>query len=466
MQLYNTLTRNLEDFKPQSSPQVSLYSCGPTVYDYQHIGNYSTYVRWDTLTRILQHSGYNVNWILNITDVGHLVSDADEGEDKLQKGAKREGKSAWEVAKFYGDDFLITLRELNIHPTKVVYATEHIAEQIDLIKVLQQKGYTYKIDDGVYFDTSKFASYGKMAKLDLEKLKQGARVEVNPQKLNPSDFALWKLSPKNTQRDMEWDSPWGKGFPGWHIECSAMAMKYLGETLDIHAGGKEHIPVHHTNEIAQSETATGKQFAHYWIHGNHLMVDGTKISKSLGNVILPSTITKQGFSLLDLRLLLLQSHYRSESNFTLGGLQAARKRRLDLQAMADLRFQLYESAEIDDTAIAAAYTEIEQELNNDLHTPQALAALSDLVSASETGLVKKEASNKFVEFLSFLDKVLGLELLSSKDITNDQKALISKRDNARVNKDFAISDQVRDELLKQNIALRDTPIGTIWFRTT
>lgn len=465
MQLYNTLTKKLEQFAPQDPPSVSLYTCGPTVYDFQHIGNYSAYIRWDTLTRVLSEHTYKVNWVMNITDVGHLVGDADEGEDKLEKGARREGKTAWDIAKFYSEDFLRTLDALNIHPSKVVYATQHIPEQIKLIQTLEKKGFTYRIDDGVYFDTAKFPNYGKLTGQNLDQLKEGARVEANPQKRNPTDFALWKLSPQDKHRDMEWDSPWGKGFPGWHIECSSMAMKYLGETLDIHAGGKEHIAVHHTNEIAQSEAATGKPFTRFWLHGNHLMVDGAKISKSLGNGVTPAELKKQGFSPLDLRLLLLQSHYRSQANFTVGGLQAARTRRLSLQAFADLRFQLLDDGLVTGPSFVAIQSVMLEELSNDLRTPQALAALSDLATSTEDGLVAPEAQNDFLEFLAFLDRTLGLELLASNDISAEQKQHIADRQTARAQRDFVASDSLRDLLEKQGITLRDTPVGTIWYRT-
>ncbi len=466
MQLYNSLTRKLEHFTPQEPGEVSLYTCGPTVYNYQHIGNYSAYVRWDTLVRTLQESGLAVDWVMNITDVGHLVSDADEGEDKLEKGARREGKSAWDVAKFYMDDFLEGIKELNIQsPSHVVRATDHIAEQIDLVKKLEQKGYTYIIDDGVYFDTSKFAHYGELARLDVKNLQAGARVAMNPQKRNATDFALWKFTPTGQHRDMEWESPWGKGFPGWHIECSAMAMKYLGETLDIHTGGKEHLPVHHINEIAQSEAVTGKQFARFWLHGNHLMIDGAKISKSAGENILLHDLAKKGFDALDLRMLLLQSHYRSQANFTMGGLEAARQRRQSLQAFADLRFQTVDGGEIDASTFVQTKQVIFEELQEDLHTPEALAALSDLVGAAESRLVAPEAREVFDHFIAFIDRVFGLRLGQGGDITAEQKALIAQRETARADKDFAKADELRKKLSTQKIELRDTPIATIWFRS-
>ena len=303
MKLYNTLTRSVEDLAPLEPPKVRLYTCGPTVYDYPHIGNWFAYLRWDLLVRALKANGLEPEWVMNITDVGHLVSDADDGEDKLEKGARREGKTAWDVAAFYTDYFLNGLQRLNIlTPGQICKATEHIAEQIELIQKLEEKGFTYVTSDGVYYDTAKFPAYAAFARLDLDDLQAGARVEHNTEKRNISDFALWKFSPKDRQRDMEWDSPWGKGFPGWHIECSAMSMKYLGDTLDIHTGGIEHIPIHHTNEIAQSEAATGKRFCNVWLHSNHITVEGEKIAKSLGNGILLEEIEQRGLPLEALRL--------------------------------------------------------------------------------------------------------------------------------------------------------------------
>jgi cysteinyl-tRNA synthetase len=295
MKLYNTLTRKVDDLTPINPAKTTVYTCGPTVYDYAHIGHWFTYVRWDLLIRTLQANGLHPEWVMNITDVGHLVSDADEGEDKLEKGARREGTTAWEVAKKYTDDFIECMELLRItQPDSMPRATDHIPEQIDLIQKLEAKGFTYTIDDGVYYDTAKFPKYAEFAQLDLEEQQAGARVEYNPQKRNTTDFALWKFSPTSQTRDMEWDSPWGKGFPGWHIECSAMSMKYLGETLDIHTGGIDHVPVHHTNEIAQSEAVTGKPFSNLWMHSNHVMVNGEKISKSLNNGIRLQEIIAKG----------------------------------------------------------------------------------------------------------------------------------------------------------------------------
>jgi cysteinyl-tRNA synthetase len=324
VKLYNTPERAVQTVKPKDPPLVSVYTCGPTVYDYPHIGNWFTFIRYDLLIRVLKAGGYRPKWVLNITDVGHLVSDADEGEDKLEKGAKREGKTAQEIADFYAEYFLEGMRRLNfIEPDHVPRATDHIPEQIRFIKKLESQGLTYVIDDGVYYDTSKFPGYEDFARLNLTQQQTGGRVQANRQKRQPADFALWKFSPKDGKRAMEWDSPWGKGFPGWHLECSALILKYLGETIDIHAGGIDHIPVHHTNEIAQSKALTGKPLSRHWFHTNHILVDGRKISKSLGNGITLEDVEKQGFSLVALRLLALQSHYRTQQNFTWESLEAA-----------------------------------------------------------------------------------------------------------------------------------------------
>lgn len=463
MKLYNTLTRKTEDFEPIEPGKVRLYTCGPTVYDYQHIGNYITYVRWDILARTLNDQGFDVNWIMNITDVGHLVSDDDAGEDKLEKGARREGKTAWEVAQFYTEDFKENLRMLNICIPfdHLARATDYIDDQIKLIQTLESRGHTYVTDDGVYFDSTTFPDYGNLARLDIEGLQAGARVDVAGKK-HPTDFALWKFSPEGSKRDMEWESPWGKGFPGWHIECSALAIRFLGETLDIHAGGIDHIPVHHTNEIAQSESATGKKFANFWVHGNFLNIGGTKISKSLQNFFTIHDLEEKGFNAEDFRMFVLQSHYRTEANFTWDNIAAARQRRLGLQAAADLRFQTTENAESVQSKLKETRKNIAASLSNDLNTPEALASLSALQDSLANGI---NTSDKFTDFLTWLDEVLGLRLTASSDIREEQRTKIKEREEARSEKNWAVSDQIRDELLKQGIGLNDTPTGAIWYRT-
>lgn len=465
MQLYNTLTKSVDDITPQEPGKVKMYTCGPTVYDYAHVGHWFTYVRTDLLVRALKANDLTPNWVMNITDVGHLVSDADEGEDKLEKGARREGKTAWEVADFYAKDFLREMQSLNItQPTHIVKATDHIAEQITLIKALENKGYTYVIDDGVYYDTSKFPHYADFAQLDLDEQQAGARVSFNSQKRNSSDFALWKFSPKDRKRDMEWDSPWGKGFPGWHIECSAMSMKYLGDTLDIHTGGIDHVPVHHTNEIAQSEAVTGKQFARHWMHTNHVLVEGEKISKSLGNGIRLSELTEQGITPVAFRMLVLESHYRSQSKFSLIGAKAAQARLKDLYAMAALRWQVRKQP-IDGTTFALEDVgdEIIAMLADDLNTPAIVAYLSDVSKQVQTVLLWEKSLPHFETMLESIDELLGLDLTSVSDINNEQKQLIAERETARDNKDWSAADRLRDELLRQGLELRDTDQGVIWF---
>ncbi len=468
MKLYNTPTKKVEEIKPQTDNKVTFYSCGPTVYDYPHIGNWYTFIRYDMLARALSTAGYDVNWVMNITDVGHLVSDADEGEDKLEKGARREGQTAWEVAKKYADYFENGLDRLNVnHPTKLPRATDHIKEQIKLVEVLEKKGYTYVIDDGVYFDIAKFKDYGKMAHLDLKGQEAGARVEENPQKRQPWDFALWKFSPKSEKRDMEWDSPWGKGFPGWHLECSAMSMKYLGETLDIHGGGIDHIPVHHTNEIAQSEAATGKAFANHWFHSNFNLVDGKKMAKSAGNFFTLEDIEKKGFDLLAFRLLVLQSHYRTEAHFSWENLEAAQNRLNELRAWADLRHQstIDEMPKELDELWGKTLLDMKASIQNDLDTPGALAHLATLVSYMQSHAIPREDGKNTKGALGAIDELFGLKLDNRPDITDAQKQLLAEREKAREAKDFIRSDELRDKLKMQGLEIDDTQFGQRWSRT-
>ena len=466
MRLYNTLTRQIEELTPLNPPALTIYTCGPTVYDYAHVGHWFTYVRMDTLVRALKAAGFKTDWVMNITDVGHLVSDADEGEDKLERGARREGKTAWEVAEFYTEDFLNGMRQLNmLKPNHLVKATKHIKEQVALIKELEEKGFIYVIDDGVYYDTGKFPRYADFARLDLDEQQAGARVSLNRQKRNPSDFALWKFSPEDGKRDMEWESPWGKGFPGWHIECSAMSMKYLGKTLDIHTGGIDHIPVHHTNEIAQSEAATGQPLARYWMHSNHVTVNGEKISKSLGNGIRLQEVIDKDISPLALRLHVLESHYRSQSKFSWESLEAAENRLRDLRAMAALRWQALKTTNDSGTfALREVPLQVAECLAQDLNTPQALAHLSDVSTQLQVVLLEDDMVDHFEAMLEGLDDLLGLELMAEQDITEEQKRLIAERTEAREDEDWGRSDAIRDKLLGQGITVRDTPQGPIWAR--
>ncbi|MEO8105235.1 MAG: cysteine--tRNA ligase [Candidatus Saccharibacteria bacterium] len=466
MKLYNTLTRQIDEIIPLQPPLITIYTCGPTVYDYAHIGHWFNYVRMDTLIRVLKASGLQTTWVMNITDVGHLVSDADDGEDKLEKGAQREGKTAWEVAQYYTNDFLDGMRQLHmLAPDHLVKATDHIAEQIELIKILETKGFTYIIDDGVYYDTSKFTGYSAFAGLDLDEQQASGRVQQNPQKHNPSDFAVWKFSPADRVRDMEWDSPWGKGFPGWHIECSAMSMKYLGDTLDIHTGGIDHIPVHHTNEIAQSEAATGKRFANSWFHSNHVTVNGEKISKSLGNGIRLQDITDKGITTDAIRLHVHESHYRSQAKFSWDSLMAAQNRLHHWQSVGSLLWQTQplENSDSMSSLIETAQQAINHQLQNDINTPRALKLIDELFSEIEIQLLTDQSAAVFSEFLNYLRSVLGIDVQTD-PLNNELTKLIIERQAARARSDWPMSDTLRGELAKQGVGIRDLPSGPIWYR--
>ncbi len=452
---YNTLTRQTEPLQPLKPGQVSLYTCGPTVYLEPHIGNWRTFIFYDTLARALQFDGLKVNHVLNITDVGHLTSDADEGEDKLVAEAKIERKTAWAVAKEYTDLFEQGMKRLNIlPPTHTPKATDHIPAQIELIKTLESKGATYKLDDGVYFDTAKFANYGKLSGANRENQLAGARVQTHSGKHHHTDFALWKFSPAGGNRDMEWDSPWGKGFPGWHLECSALALEYLGPTIDIHAGGVDHIGTHHTNEIAQSQTATGQPLANLWLHAEHMMVDDHKMSKSLGNTYLLDAIAKKA-DLMAFRLLVLSAHYRTQQNFTWEALAASQRFLGELQAWADLKHQPAVGEPMDQMAAKRLRQELLSALGDDLDTPRAIAQISEFMNrqAPPTQAV-----------LDDLDEVLGLNLAQGPDIDPEIKQLIAQRETARQAKNFAESDSLRDKLHQHQVEIEDTPTGPRWRR--
>lgn len=472
---YNTLSRQNDTFVPQQDGVVTLYTCGPTVYSEPHIGNWVAYIRWDTLVRMLKASDYRVNRVMNITDVGHLTSDADEGEDKMSKGARREGITEWEVAERYTNRFLEGMTALNILPPETLAkATEHINIQIELVRQLEEKGYTYVLDEGVYFDTSKFPTYADFAHLDLDAQQAGARVTFNDGKRNIADFVLWRKTPDGETRTMEWDSPWGRGIPGWHLECSAMAMHYLGNTLDIHTGGIDHIPVHHTNEIAQSESASGQLFANFWLHCNHLLSDGTKLAKSLGNSFTLDDLGKRGYTPLDFRMFILQSHYRTETNFTWENLSAAATRLKRWKNIANLRFQVHDTLENDDdkdaihavngVILAAPHAALEA-LQNDLHTPEALVSIEQAFDAIEQHSIDTIQHSSLVALLEFIDDAFGLNLIgSTDDIADTDKQLILERERAREQKDWQTSDAIRDTLAKHDIVLNDTPARTVWSR--
>lgn len=467
MKLYNTLTRSTDEFTPLEAGKVKLYTCGLTVYSQPHIGNWVAYIYWDILVRTLRASGYEVDRVQNITDVGHLTSDEDAGEDKMLKSALREGTTAWEVADKYigiANHEAFELLKL-IKPEHLPRATDYIEQQKAFVETLTNKDYTYEIEDGIYFDTSKLDNYGELARLDIKGLRFGARV-ADTGKKNPTDFAVWKFSDRAEKRDMEWDSPGNsgrKGFPGWHLECSVLAREFLGDQIDIHTGGIDHIPVHHTNEIAQTEAVTGKKFANYWLHNNFLKVDGTKISKSLGNIYTLQDVLDKGYDLEAFKLAILSKHYRTEGNFTWEILDAAQTRLNEIRAWVDLRHQPHSKAvpAKTDERFSDAKNRILEAMQDDLNTPQALAFLSKLISEVPTPRADSQATG---ETLKFLEDIFGLELLNRPDISNEQKNILQQRAEARDNKDWAKSDKLRDELAEQGIAVRDTEHGQIWSR--
>lgn len=446
--LFNTLGRQKHVFTPITPGKAGLYTCGPTVYDYQHIGNFRTFLFEDLLKRVLVYNGYDVTHIMNITDVGHLVSDADEGEDKMEKGSARTGKTVWEIAEYYTQFFLDDAKALNlIPPTRYTKATEYIQEQIDMIKCLDDKGYTYVTSDGVYFDTSKISDYGKLANLDIEGLEEGSRIQFSTEKKNKTDFALWKFSPKDEKRQMEWDSPWGKGFPGWHIECSAMSRKYLGDTFDIHCGGIDHVPIHHTNEIAQSEACTGKPFAHYWMHGAFLEEESGKMSKSKGEFLRVDTLIKHGYAPMDYRYLCLGTHYRKRLLFSWEILEQAKTAMTRLkQNIQQIRDDAKKNFDERDASMPEGEREkFLEAVNDDLNMPQALAVLWGVVRNDKlTSIEKKNLINDF-------NRVLGLDLDKDMEAGNTNvpaeiMELVEKRIAAKKAKDFKKADSLREEL--------------------
>jgi len=445
MKIYNTLTRQKEEFKPIKENEVGIYSCGPTVYSSPHIGNMYAYVCWDVLTRTLKYLGYKVNNVINITDVGHLTSDADSGEDKMEKGSRKEGMSVWEIAKKYENEFLENLFELNIElPWKMPKATDHIQEQINLIKKIETNGFTYKISDGIYFDTSKFVDYGKFANLNLEKLKEGARVEINQEKRNPSDFALWKFSPVNEKRQMEWESPWGVGFPGWHVECTAMSTKYLGETFDIHTGGEDHIAVHHTNEIAQGYAAFDCNTANYWMHNAFITFGGSKISKSSGGLYTVFDLKEMGFDPMVLRYMILGSHYRKGLEFSLESLRAAQ---VALNKLKSYKVESLSSYKVNEN-FKKEFIEL---ISNDLAMPEVLALVWK-VAKSDLSLEEKWAT-----FLDF-DRVLGLNLDSVEQkivVPEEIVELNNKRILFKKEKNYIEADKLREKIKSLGYLVED-----------
>ena len=487
MKLYNSLTRKKEIFKPIRKAKVGVYTCGPTVYDYISIGNWRTYILGDLAVRSLKFLGYKVEHIMNITDVGHLtgdnLGDADIGEDRIEKAALKEKKSAWQIAKFYTQDFLKGYKKLNLTPPKkFTKATDYIPEQIELVKKIEAKGFVYKTRDGLYFDVGAYEKvgnqYGQIS--DLDRIKEGARVAKNPEKKDPRDFALWKFSPKDKKRQMEWSSPWGIGFPGWHVECSAMSLKYLGNafrgkqfygeqsrTIDIHIGGEDLKSIHHPNEIAQSEAATGKKpFVKYWLHGAFLLVDGKRMGKSLGNVYSIQDIEKKGFEALALRYFYLTGHYKKQLNFTwqaLAGAQASLDRlrqSVDNQTATMSRFSTPKEQDVialkEQSVIANFSSRFKNAISDDLNMPEALAVVWQMLKSNLTKPEKLKLLNQW-------DEVLGLDLIAGAKkklkLPSDVKKLIEKRQLLRKEGKYHEADRMRKEIKKKGYLVEDTKKG-------
>ena len=454
LRLFDTYERKVRTFEPLSGNSVGIYCCGPTVYNFAHIGNLRTYLFEDLLKRVLLANGYEVNHVLNITDVGHLVSDADTGEDKMELGTQRTGMTAWELADFYSIAFQKDLQRLNIlAPDIWCKATDHIAEQIDFVRDLENKGFTYGTSDGIYFDSRKLNNYGHLARLDIGGLQAGARVDQGERKFM-TDFALWKFSPEDEQRQMEWDSPWGRGFPGWHIECSAMSAKYLGDFFDIHCGGEDHIPIHHTNEIAQTEAARGTRLANFWMHGYFLQLDDARMSKSSGEFLTLDVLIERGFDPLVYRYFCLNGHYRSQMTFSWESLEAART---SLNRLYETAYGWGEPGDPDAKMVERFF----ESLNDDLGMPRAMAVLWELVRSGLDDRVKKATLLRF-------DEILGLEIVDwtpeEVAVPEEVTTLLRAREAARNQKNWDRADELRDEIIALGFLLDDTPEGTRVFR--
>lgn len=468
LKFFNTLSKKKEVFEPREKRMVKMYSCGPTVYDYQHIGNLRSYVFSDTLRRTLLYNGFAVKQVINITDVGHLTSDADTGEDKIEKRAREEGRKARDITRGVTKVFMNDLRKLNIRTDKITFpkATDHIEGQIALIKTLEEKGYTYRLTDGIYFDTDRFPDYGKLGSIDLEGQKAGARVEKHKGKKRPQDFALWKFSKESEKRQQEWKSPWGIGFPGWHAECTTMVFAELGKQIDIHTGGIDHIPIHHNNEIAQAEAVTGKQYVRYWLHNAFITVEGQKIAKSVGNTIYLRNIVDRGFSPLVYRYWLLTAHYRSPVNFTWDALGGAQTALIRLH-----RFFIEELGETNGVINTSYERRFHEAVNDDLDTPKAIAVLWELIRDNKIQKQDKRAT------LLLYDKVLGLGLHESskrlREMLHDEEKripvtetpeavqkLVKERERVRSKNKWGEADELRKAIKEKGYLVEDTEEGS------
>lgn len=461
--LYNTMTRNKEEFIPANKNKVGMYTCGPTVYNYAHIGNLRTYIFEDALKKSLEYVGYKVKHVMNVTDVGHLQSDGDEGEDKMALGASREHKTVWEIAKFYEDAFFEDCKKLNVkRPTVVCRATEHIEDMIKFVQKLEERGYTYESNGNVYFEIDKFEDYTKLANLSIDELEAGSRIEIDPNKKNPLDFVLWFTNSKFSNQIMQWDSPWGRGFPGWHLECSTMSIKYLGENIDIHCGGIDHIPVHHTNEIAQSEAALGHKWVNYWVHGEFLVLDGGKMSKSSGDFLTVSKLEEEGFSPLDYRYFCLQSKYRKQLVFSFESLKDAQNGYKALKKkIGTILTNIDETYNMNKELISGYQEKFKTQISDDLNIANAFTVLNAVIKDGE--LNNKEKAFLIENF----DKVFSLNLMTieKEAIEVDEKLinhLIEERNIARKEKNYKRSDEIRAQLLEMNIEVLDSKEGTSW----
>lgn len=456
LKLYNTLSREKEEFKPIKSGVVTMYSCGPTVYNYAHIGNLRTYIFMDMLRRTLKYCGYKLKGVMNITDVGHLLSDGDDGEDKMEKAAKEQRKTPREIADYYTEIFFKDLARLNIgKPEIIAKATEHIDDMIKYVLKLEEKGYAYETSDAVYFDISKFHDYGKLSRLNLDEQIAGARVEVNAEKRHPADFALWKKAEKN--HIMQWQSPWGMGYPGWHIECSAMSRKYLGVTFDIHTGGVDHIPVHHENEIAQSEACEGVKTVNTWMHGEFMLVDGGKMSKSLGNTYTIDNLMERGYSPLAFRYFCLNAHYRKKLNFTFEGMDAAQTA---YNRLLEILYRHKTSSAVTPKEKLDCYNaQFQAAIEDDINLPLALGVLWTMT--------KEPISRDIFELALKFDNVLGLDLKTAHESEKTDgeptpaeiTELAELRLKARSEKNWAESDRLRDEITARGYSIADKKDG-------
>ena len=460
---YNTLTRKKEEFHSIDENRVRMYSCGPTVYSYAHIGNFKTYIFMDTLRRVLKYNGYELKHVMNITDVGHLESDADEGEDKMEKAARKEKKDPYEIANFYTEIFLKDMGKLNIDkPEIITKATENISQMIEYVKEIIKNGYAYETSKGIYFDISKLDKYPVLSNRKLDDQIAGARVDVDPEKKNPYDFALWIKAPEN--HIMKWESPWGLSYPGWHLECSTMGRRFLGEEFDIHTGGVDHIPTHHENEIAQSKGATGKIPAHVWMHCEYLQVDGGKMSKSLGNTYTISQLEEKGISPLAFKLFCFTAHYRNKLNFTFEGAYGAQKA---LERLYDSYKKNVNGVDDVDEDIIKEYEErFLAYINDDMNMPGAMSVVWEIARNAKKSI-------KFADLLLKFDKVLGLDMKNaenyllefkheeSEELPEEIKALVEERKQARAEKNWAKSDEIRDRIISLGYGIKDTKDGII-----